>query len=268
LRQVFFGPLDDADRGDDAYTPLYRESRYCASCHEGTVFGVKVYTTYAEWLESPARQAGKQCQTCHMRPTGAMTNFAPGHGGRERDPQTLGSHRFFAGSKQEMLRQAVSVSASAEHLDKCTRVTVRVAAGEVGHRVPTGFVDRHLVVLVDGSDAAGKLWPGLAGPTLPDFAGSEIAGNLGRVYAKLLTDAKGHGPVPFWQADAQAVDNRLTPGKTDEFTVDFPPELTQVRVRVLYRRFWPQVARTKHWPAESTTVIDRTFDTLSADRLP
>src|SRR5262249_39760991 len=54
--QIFFGPLDDVDRGEDAYSPLYRESRYCASCHEGIVFGVPVYTTYSEWLESPARK--------------------------------------------------------------------------------------------------------------------------------------------------------------------------------------------------------------------
>src|SRR5262245_20753007 len=54
--QLFFGPLDDVDRGEDAYSPLYRDSRYCAACHEGVVFGVPVYTTYSEWLQSPARQ--------------------------------------------------------------------------------------------------------------------------------------------------------------------------------------------------------------------
>ena len=70
-KQLFFGPLDDVDRGEDAFSPLYRESRYCASCHEGIVFGVHVYSTYSEWLSSPARRAGKQCQDCHMAPTGA-----------------------------------------------------------------------------------------------------------------------------------------------------------------------------------------------------
>jgi len=64
--QIFFGPLDDVDRGEDSYAALYSESRYCASCHEGVVFGAPVYTTYSEWLASPARQEGKQCQTCHM----------------------------------------------------------------------------------------------------------------------------------------------------------------------------------------------------------
>src|SRR5439155_17283988 len=74
--QLFFGPLDDAGRGEETFSPLYHESRYCASCHEGTVLGAKVYTTYSEWLASPARKQGKQCQDCHMQPTGTMTNMA------------------------------------------------------------------------------------------------------------------------------------------------------------------------------------------------
>ena len=35
--------------------PLYSDSRYCAACHEGVVFGVPVYTTYSEWLRQPGR---------------------------------------------------------------------------------------------------------------------------------------------------------------------------------------------------------------------
>jgi hypothetical protein len=259
MRHVFFGPLDDADQGDDAFAPLYRESRYCASCHEGTVFGVPVYTTYSEWLESPARQAGKQCQTCHMRPTGTMTNFAPNHGGRERDPQTLGNHRFLAGSKEAMLSQAVTASAAIEHREDQARVTVRVTAKDVGHRVPTGFVDRHLVLVVEGSDEAGRSLKAVAGPELPAFAGPDLAGVSGRLYAKLLTDAKGAAPVPFWRDDARVHDNRLTPAAPDELIFDFPEQLSRVRVQVLYRRFWPEVARAKHWPAQNTTVLDRTF---------
>jgi len=40
--QIFFGPLDDVARGDDVHSPLQSQSRYCASCHEGIVFGVPV----------------------------------------------------------------------------------------------------------------------------------------------------------------------------------------------------------------------------------
>jgi hypothetical protein len=57
--QIFFGPLDDVDRGEDVYSPLQQESRFCAACHEGTLFGVPVYTNwpkdditiYDRWLE-------------------------------------------------------------------------------------------------------------------------------------------------------------------------------------------------------------------------
>jgi hypothetical protein len=267
-QQVFFGPLDDADRGDDAYSPLYRQSLYCASCHEGIVFGVPVYTTYSEWLDSPARRDGKQCQTCHMRPTGKMTNFAPDHGGHERDPQTLGNHRFFAPDKETMLKQAVHVVADLERHENKVRVTVRLTPADVGHRVPTGFVDRHVVLVVDGTDADDKPLKPSTGPSLPDFAGAEVKERPGKVYAKLLTDAKGNGPVPFWRDDATVHDNRLTPGQTDEISFDFPAEMSKVRVRVLYRRFWPDVIRAKKWIPEETAVYDRSFPSpgAAADR--
>ena len=268
VHQIAFGPLDDVDRGDDTYAPLYRESRYCASCHEGTVFGVHVYGTYSEWLDSPARRAGKQCQTCHMRPTGTLTNFAPGHGGRERNPQTLANHRFFAPSREAMLRAAVTATVDFTARDAGVRVTVRVGANGVGHRVPTGFVDRHLVLVVDGKDTTGKPVAALTGPTLPTFAGPDVAGRPGKVYAKLLTDAQGDGPVPFWRDDARATDNRLTPGQVDEVAFDFPAELDAVRLRVLYRRFWPEVARAKHWPPEETVVIERTASKLNSHNKP
>jgi hypothetical protein len=88
------------------------------------------------------------------------------------------------------------------------------------------------------------------------------------VFAKLLTGADGHGPVPFWRDDAKVADNRLTPGKVEEITFDFPGELSAVRVRVLYRRFWPEVARTKNWPTEETAVVERTFDSPSSTARP
>ena len=68
-----------------------------------------VYGTYSEWLNSPAATQGKQCQDCHMTPTGKMTNIAPGQGGIERDPKTLASHVMFAGSQADMLKQSLKV---------------------------------------------------------------------------------------------------------------------------------------------------------------
>jgi hypothetical protein len=255
--QLFFGPLDDVDRGEDSFSPFYRDSRYCASCHEGTVFGVAVYTTYSEWLASPARRDGKQCQTCHMAPTGRMTNIAPGHGGLERDPKTLANHRFFAGSPEEMLRGAVSLTAAARRQAGAVRAEVEVRADGAGHRLPTGFIDRHLLLVVEGLAADGKPLPPGDGPVLPRVAGRALAGRSGKLYAKLLKDFDGRSPAPFWKADPDAVDTRLTPGEPDQLTFVFPGATQRLRLRLLYRRFWQQVADEKHWPDNEIVVAER-----------
>ena len=254
--QLFFGPLDDVDRGEDAYSPLYHESRYCASCHEGIVFGVHVYSTYSEWLDSPARRQRQQCQDCHMRPTGTMTNIAPGHGGIERDPKTLANHRFFAPDREEMLRRCVRVTAEARRTGGGVRAVVRVGAEGAGHRVPTGFIDRHLILTVEALDRNGRPVAG-SGPKLPPAAGPELTGQPGRLFARLLTGRDGTAPAPFWLANGDPVDSRLIPGQVEETAWDFPAATAQLRVRVLYRRFWAEVARTKGWPDSDTVIHER-----------
>ncbi len=258
--QLFFGPLDDVDRGEDAYSPFYHDSRYCASCHEGIVFGVHVYSTYNEWLASPARRAGKQCQDCHMAPTGRMTNIAPGHGGLERDPRTLANHLFFDSSRSAMLRRAVQARAAIEPAARGVSVRVRLTAEGAGHRVPTGFVDRHLLLVVEGEDSRGRPLEPLSGPTLPAAAGPGLAGRPGRLYAKLLRDFDGKAPVPFWLAAPGADDNRLSPDRPDDLNFTFPAGLSRIRLRLLYRRFWHEVAAAKGWADTDLVVLDRAFD--------
>jgi hypothetical protein len=256
-RQLFFGPLDDVDRGEDAYSPLYCDSLYCASCHEGTVFGVHAYSTYSEWLDSPARQQGQHCQHCHMKPTGRMTNFAPGRGGLERDPATLANHLFFAGSQQDMLRACLRLDLEAQPGPDQTLVQVHVGVQGVGHRVPTGLPDRQLLVVMEGRDAAARLLAPRTGPTLPPWAGRELAGRPGRLYAKLLHSTDGQRPAPFWSADPDPDDNRLTPHRADRLTFAYPAALCTLRVRVLYRRFWDQTIQSKGWPNRDLVVLER-----------
>ncbi len=221
------------------------------------MFGVPVYTTYSEWLASPARRAGKQCQTCHMAPTGRMTNMAPHHGGIERDPQTLANHRFLATGPQEMLREAVSLSAVLRSEPGGVRADVEVRADGAGHRLPTGFIDRHLLLVADALDEKGTSLPLQQGPVLPPVAGRPLAGRPGKLYAKLLKDFDGHTPAAFWQADPEPTDTRLTPGDPDRVTFVFAAQTTRLRLRLVYRRFWQQVAEEKHWPAEETVVAER-----------
>lgn len=258
--QLFFGPLDDVDRGEDAHAPIYKESRYCASCHEGIVFGVHVYSTYTEWLASPASRRNQHCQDCHLTPTGRMTNIAPGHGGIERDPRTLGNHRFWNGSQRSMLKRSLKVSVDFTRKQKSVEAKLELMANGVGHRVPTGFVDRQLILIVNAEDAQGTSVKPLGdSPTLTDAVGPELSGKTGRLYAKLLLDAEGNGPVPFWIADGEVVDTRLYPEKPDVMRLSYPPKVAKMRVRVLYRKFWYETIQIKAWPDRDLVVIDREF---------
>jgi hypothetical protein len=263
--QIFFGPLDDVDRGEDSYSPLYLDSRYCASCHEGVVFGVPVYTTYSEWLESPARREGKQCQACHMAPTGTLTDLAPGKGGISRDPRTLASHRLPGGSR-EMLARCLKVTVRVERMDAQVRADVEVTASDVGHRVPTGFVDRNLVLVVEAGPASDRRRPAGRGPALPELAGPHLGGLPGKVFAKQLKDFRGRQPVPFWKADPDVCDTRLRPGLPDRTAFRFSPGVETLRVRLLYRRFWPEVARVKGWPDDEVAVADHMLTVPRAGR--
>ncbi|HEV7221728.1 MAG TPA: carboxypeptidase regulatory-like domain-containing protein [Pirellulales bacterium] len=263
--QIFFGPLDDAARGDDVHSPLQKQSRYCASCHEGIVFGVPVYTTYSEWLESPARRKGEQCQTCHMTPTGALTNIAPGAGGIDRDPKTLASHQLLPGGREAMLKKCLKLSVAARPAP--ARIDAGIAAGidiqvellarDVGHCVPTGFIDRHLALAVEAFGAGGQIVDAISGPRLPDAAGRALSGRPGRLFARLLSDAEGRSPVPFWRAGATFDDTRLAPEKPAVNRWTFPAAARKVRVRLWYRRFWPETAEAKRWPDDSLLVFER-----------
>ena len=258
-QMVIFGPLDDVDRGFESYSPLQSESRYCAACHEGVLLGVHVYSTYSEWLDSPARQQGKDCQSCHMKPTGKMTDFAPDMGGIARDPATLASHTFMPGGRLTMLKKCVSEKIAVERADGHVRVDVELAANDVGHRVPTGFVDRHLVLVVLARDHEGNPLNPLQGPVLPSWFHSD-SGLAGLLFAKQLADEDGNMPVPFWSEGANIrADTRLISGQLHQSTFLFPVETTQVQIMLRYRRTWEFVAEVKKWPENDIVVFDRTI---------
>jgi hypothetical protein len=249
-----FGPLDDAVRPGESFArlPLYKESRYCASCHEGIVFGVHAYGTYSEWLESPAKKAGKECQDCHMAPTGKMTNIAPGKGGIERKASTLASHHL-PGGNADMLKKSLKLKVQT----KGRQVDVELVADSVGHRVPTGFVDRHLVLLVSASDAKGKPVDLTDGPRLPASAG-KWKGAAGVLYAQQLIGESDRTPIPFWLHVTKTRDTRLRPERPDRQTFTFAEPARRVTVQVWYRRFWQDVADARGWTDNDLLVLEKT----------
>ena len=254
--QVFFGPLDDVDRGEDVFSPLQSKSRFCASCHEGVVFGVHVYSTYSEWLASSAPAQGKECQTCHMKPTGKMTNFAPGVGGIERDPNTLASHAFIQGGRAELLKSCLKVTTNLRRESDRVHVEIHIKTHNVGHRVPTGFLERQLLLVVDATPSDdGEFAPPMAGPRLPPSAG-DLASRAGRMFAKQQKDP--NAPIaPFWRLEGELIDTRLVPDTVTSTSFEFPSNVKHVRVRLIHRRFWDQVAKERKWPDNDLLVHDQ-----------
>jgi hypothetical protein len=238
--QVILGPLDDADRPENAFSPFQRDSRLCAACHEGTVFGVPVYTTFSEWRESLAGREGRSCQSCHLPAADGHVNAAPDHGGIDRDPSALSNHTLFAGSRSEMLRRALRLRVTVRHGTGGPTAEVELLAVGVGHRVPTGFIDRNLTLEVQGYDADGRP----LGPAAK------------RLFARQLRDEAGRSPVPFWRPGVTADDTRLRPGEPDRSRHILPVGTHRVRARVVARRFWPEVVAEKGWPPEATVAAE------------
>ncbi|MGE3808360.1 MAG: hypothetical protein AB7K24_27170, partial [Gemmataceae bacterium] len=122
----------------------------------------------------------------------------------------------------------------------------------------TGFIDRHLILVVEAYDDAGQSVSASRGPLLPPLVGPELAGRSGKLFAKRLKNENDESPVPFWlAAQAEVIDTRLSPERVETNQFDFPKEAIRVRTRLLYRRFWSEVARAKGWPAAEVGVFDR-----------
>jgi hypothetical protein len=120
-------------------------------------------------------------------------------------------------------------------------------------------VDRNLLLVVEALGPDGSSIPPSQGPKIPGFAGQEWAGKAGKVYAKRLTDFDGNSPVPFWRAKPEVEDTRLIPGQADSIQWRFPGGSNRLRLRLIYRRFWPETARAKGWPPDDIVVVDREF---------
>lgn len=114
-----FGPRDvkNTPHGRVAGLPLFRQSEFCASCHQfgpdGLAFnGKPLENTYEEWKASRFARDGITCQSCHM----------PGK-----------RHEFRGIHDPEMTRKGITVRAVRE------RQHIRLTATNVGagHHLPT-----------------------------------------------------------------------------------------------------------------------------------
>ncbi len=132
--EVKTGPHADAvSTGHETLElPLIRRSEFCAGCHyfAWPTNGMPTDWTYAQWAESPYRDEGVQCQTCHMpRRPGRSSSHpgAPMRGG-------VASHRFLGARDLPTLQGALALRVRRAGPE----IVVEVENVGAGHNIPGG----------------------------------------------------------------------------------------------------------------------------------
>lgn len=275
--QLFFGTFDDDNVPmEDTRLPLIEKSQFCAPCHYGVFWGTVVYNSYGEWLASPYSdpKTGKTCQNCHTpAPTilngKALTNVAPGKGGVERDPNTIHAHTFPGATSQELLQNALTMKVSASRMREKIQVEVSLTNDKTGHHVPTDSPLRHMILLVQAVDEAGKELAQLEGGQVPEWGGvgdSEkgyYAGLPGKGYAKILQELWTYVAPSgaYWNHTRLLEDNRLAAFATDTSRYAFAAPAqgaAQVTVRLIYRRAYRLLADQKGWQIPDILMAQQT----------
>jgi hypothetical protein len=271
--QLFFGTFDDDNvPEEDTYLPLIEESRFCAPCHQFSMWGTPIYESYREWLESAYPAMGIECQSCHMPPDGVTTNVAPGHGGVERDPSTIHAHTQPGAADENLLRETVSMTLEARQVGRLVRATVSITNTGAGHHVPTDFPGRHMILTVTASDGQGGPLARESGPLVPDWGGPQ-AGLAGKAFAKVLRDVEtGEAPVvSYWNQTVIVSDNRIPAMASDVSHYAFAlPEgggPVAVRVELRFRRAFQDVMDARGWDTPDIVMEEREMGLTTAPRL-
>ncbi len=258
--QFFAGPFDDVAPGEDTYTPIQRQSQFCAPCHSARFWDTQIYDSFGEWLASPYSdpQTGKTCQDCHM-PVGLNNHFARiDKGGMTRDPKTIFSHRMPGASDETLLKNAVTMTATTKIEADRLIVDVSITNDKTGHHVPSDSPLRQLILLLIVRDDQGNTLPLIKGETIPEYGGvgdpeqGYYAGYPGKIYAKILmelwTEISPTGA--YWNPTRIASDNRLAAFTTDRTTYIFATPMNQeviVDVRLIFRRAFKELMDQKSW---------------------
>ena len=225
--QIFFGPYHDVP-DPDTYSNNISKSIFCAPCHLGGYWGVPIYESYTEWLQSSYAAQGIECQTCHMPPDGITTNFAPGKGGVERDPSTIPTHLQLGSRDKDFLASAVEVRSNVSIVGSKLNVIVEVENVGAGHHVPTDQPMRNMILIVEATDSEGKklkysgqnlipLWGGRG-----ELSEGNYEGQPGKGFAKILfedwtpylpykisTRGEQMFPAPQWRTIKIKEDTRI-----------------------------------------------------------
>jgi len=269
--QLFFGSFDDDNvPEEDTYLPLVEKSQYCAPCHQFSFWGTPIYQSFKEWKQSAYAAEGIECQACHMPSDGVMTNVAPGAGGVERDPLTIHAHTMPGAGSEALLQSTLAMTVTAEVSGTTLLADVAITNVFGGHHVPTDYPGRHMLLIVQATDAEGRELAQVSGPVAPEWGGAgsapnDYAGRPGRGFAKVLRDAlTGEWPVVhYWKQCFIHSDNRIAAGATDVSHYAFAAASgssglsgARVQAMVIFRRLFIEMAREKGWDTPDVVMVE------------
>lgn len=237
---------------------LYKESRYCASCHDEfhPQNGIKIVSTFQEWEKSPFnnpkdKTKHKSCIDCHMTYM-KDGKFAPlrgtsTDGGVIKDDVKVhyfaGSNHFLAGLRDKVHEeQALELLRTSAKLDidiKDGILEVGVKNVGAGHHLPTGVADfREMWLEVEVKDKDKKLI----------FSSGKLKsdGNIeegSRLFKKVFGD-ENYKPVGllFWKYKTLLSDTRIPSGERRVEKFELPKgtkKFLHVNVKLNFR-IYPQ----------------------------
>jgi hypothetical protein len=205
-----------------------------------------------------------------------MTNVAPDAGGVERDSMSIHAHTQPGAMDEELLQNAVTMTATARLEENTVVVQVDITNDKTGHHVPTDSPLRHLILLICATDAQENTLQQLDGPTVPewggvgDYAQGYYAGLPGKGFAKILeelwTEVSPTGA--YWNPTRILRDNRLAAFATDTsvYTFAAPTEgEVTVEVALLFRRAFKELMDQKGWDVLDI-LMEHEVITLSASQ--
>lgn len=255
---------------------LYKESRYCASCHDEShpQNGIKIVSTFKEWEKSPFNNPNdkskhKSCIDCHMTYMKG-DKFAPlkgvsTDGGALKDDVKVhyfaGSNHFLAGLRdkahEEQTLQLLRSSAKLDVELKNGVLEVGVKNVGAGHHLPTGVADfRELWLEVEVKDRDGNIV--LSSGKLKDDGDIEDGS---RLFQKVFGDENGK-PVGllFWKYKTLLSDTRIPAGERRAERFELPKDASyplQASVKLNFRIYpqWVSDAVKKVFPVLSNPNV-------------
>jgi len=223
---------------DSYMNPVYKESVYCASCHDEFTpgSGSKIVSTFKEWQESSFNNPNdpsknKSCIDCHMTflendKLSPLSGQSTSGGKVKKDVKVhyfAGANHFLSGLKskthEDQTLQLLKTSAKLDVDFKDNQLIVGVTNVGAGHHLPTGVSDFR------------ELWLDITiknrnGESIFESGKLNEEGDLGkdaRPYMKVFGDKDGK-PVGlfFWKYEKLLSDTRIASGerRIEKYDID------------------------------------------------